>query len=145
MPSSTSFHSQKRISGPNVMAKMTTDSPCCEGDDWLVVGCDDGSRESAASGPQSEANSTETRDKRGLEASQGENQILDSDQHSEDEKLKANVSEKEPHGEQESDTSQTTAKKQDRNIFQVEEKREREVVLGSFVCLSCGLTRSSFL
>ncbi|KAG6617448.1 Ubiquitin-specific protease [Phytophthora cinnamomi] len=53
---------------------MTKDAPhCCEGDDWLVVGSDDGSRGPAAGGSPRSKDSSEAH--AGLEASQPPNQI----------------------------------------------------------------------
>ncbi|GMF46041.1 unnamed protein product [Phytophthora fragariaefolia] len=54
------------------MAKQMVEPPECDGDDWLVVGCDDESR--ADAGPKARD------DERGLEASQPQNQIHSSEE-----------------------------------------------------------------
>ncbi|KAG7376693.1 hypothetical protein PHYPSEUDO_012870 [Phytophthora pseudosyringae] len=89
------------------MAKKPADPSACDGDDWLVVGSDDGSHEPGAMDLQPESPRPGTPEKqRDLEASHIQNQILDSDDPQGDGDLE---SEKEPYevrGEQESDSNQ---------------------------------------
>ncbi|KAE9092251.1 hypothetical protein PF010_g17726 [Phytophthora fragariae] len=71
------FTEAPRIQSPTSMTKQATEHPSCsDGDDWLVVGCDDSGRVPTAGGSPRPKASNESR---GLEASQPQNQIEEQD------------------------------------------------------------------
>ncbi|KAJ8571665.1 hypothetical protein ON010_g5174 [Phytophthora cinnamomi] len=100
---------------------MTKDAPhCCEGDDWLVVGSDDGSRGPAAGGSPRSKDSSEAH--AGLEASQPPNQI-----EPQQAPLESDSNQKEQH--------------QDRSLFQVSDVVGKDTFclewwLVDYICVS---------
>ncbi|GMF29487.1 unnamed protein product [Phytophthora lilii] len=116
------------------MPKKAANSCCSDGDDWLVVGCDDSSRESAADSPQRESNGAKTTDRRGVEALQEQNQILAADENREQVSEALKEASPELQMEQEAETNQTTlqtAKEQHWSLFQLVDEGQKPLVVAA--------------